>query len=78
MTTTLWKEIEALSREEKIELLAELKKSVGEAYFVLSDEQKAELDRRIEDMERNPDDEISYEEFKKEFGLHEAHSPAQS
>ncbi len=56
--------LEKLSNAERMALADELWESVDEEVrmdFVLTDAQKAELDRRIADYEANPDEVISWE-----------------
>ena len=59
-------EARRLSLEERIELLEELWESVEQEVgsCPLTPEQEAELDRRLEDMAKNPDDVVTWEEVK--------------
>ena len=61
--------LDKLSKSERIALADELWESVDEEVrmdFVLTDAQKAELDRRIADYEANPDDVIPWEQVRDE------------
>jgi len=55
--------IEKLSVEERIALVEELWDSIAEA-TPLSEPQRAELDRRLEEHKRNPDDVVPWEVVK--------------
>jgi len=55
--------IEKLSVEERITLVEELWDSIAEA-TPLSEPQRAELDRRLEEHKRNPDDVVPWEVVK--------------
>jgi len=61
--------LDKLSNEERIALADELWKSVDEETeidFQLTDVQKAELSRRITDLETNPADVVSWEQIRDE------------
>ena len=55
--------IEQLSVEERIGLVEEIWDSIAEA-TPLTEAQRAELDRRLEDHEANPDDVVPWEVIK--------------
>lgn len=55
--------IDRLSVEERIALVEDLWDSIAEE-TPLTDLQRAELDRRLEDHEANPDDVVSWEDVK--------------
>lgn len=56
MSTVTPEMIETLSAKQRLELLERLWDSLSEEDIPLTDAQRAELDRRLEDMERNPGD----------------------
>jgi putative addiction module component (TIGR02574 family) len=60
--------IEKLSIEEKLELANAIHESVAKEIenSPLTDAQKAELDRRISDMDANPDGDIPWETIRDE------------
>jgi len=53
-----------LSSAEKIQLAQDLWDSIDEDPYELSNEQKAELDRRLQDFRENPNTGIPWEEVK--------------
>ena len=55
--------IERLSVEERISLVEEIWDSIAEA-TPLTDAQRLELDRRLQDHKANPDDVVSWEVIK--------------
>ena len=57
-------EMERLSPEQKADLIDQLWASWDRESLQLSNAQRAELDRRLEDMKTNPDAELSWEELK--------------
>ena len=57
-------EMARLSPEQKADLIDQLWASWTQESLQLSDAQRAELDRRLEDMKTNPDEELSWEELK--------------
>lgn len=65
IATTL-KEIGTLSVEDRIYLVQAIWDSIADEqdYPDLTDSQKRELDKRIDDYERNPDQVITWEEIK--------------
>jgi putative addiction module component (TIGR02574 family) len=60
-----------LTAAERIELAQDLWDSLApeeiDAELPLDDEQRAELDRRLEDLERNPDSAIPWEQVRAEL-----------
>ena len=60
-----------LSVAERIQLVQDIWDSIAEVpeSLELSPEQKAELDRRLESLERNPDSAISWQELRTRIGL---------
>ena len=68
-TTELRKEAAALSLEDKIQLVEDLWDDIALAAddWPLTEAQKAELDRRIADFERNPNEGIPWEQAKAEI-----------
>jgi putative addiction module component (TIGR02574 family) len=60
-------QFENLSVAERLQLIGDLWESVSAspAALVLTPEQEEELDRRIDDFEKNPDDGIPWEEVRK-------------
>lgn len=63
--TTLLAEIMRLTPEERRELSDELNATVAEDEdFILTPEQKAEIDRRIEEHERDPSSAMPWEEVR--------------
>ena len=65
MTTTLWKEIEALDTEERMELVEKIQGTLAKDDFVLSDEQKTELRRRMDEMKNDSTPDVSWDEVKR-------------
>jgi putative addiction module component (TIGR02574 family) len=65
ITTTL-KQITALSIQDRIRLVQAILDSIAaeQDYLDLTDSQKQELDRRIDDYEANPDNVLTWEEVK--------------
>lgn len=66
MKAEILKEIEMLSIAERIELVQDIWDSVAQSDepFKLSDAQKIELDRRLHDLEENPDAGVPWEKVK--------------
>ena len=65
MNKARFKELFELSEEERIELGQELLDSAqADELPILTDEQKAEIDRRIEEHERDPSAAIPWEEVR--------------
>lgn len=66
MSSTTLEELRALSTAEKIQLVEDLWDLIVESDddIGLTDAQKAELDRRLEEHEKNPREGISLEEFR--------------
>jgi putative addiction module component (TIGR02574 family) len=60
-------EMARLSPEQKADLIDQLWASWDKESLELSDAQRAELDRRLEDLRTNPDDELSWEELKQQL-----------
>lgn len=65
ITTTL-NQIIALSIQDRIRLVQAILDSIAaeQDYLDLTDSQKQELDRRIDDYEANPDNVLTWEEVK--------------
>jgi putative addiction module component (TIGR02574 family) len=65
ITATL-KQINALSIQERIRLVQAILESIAveQSHPDLSESQKQELDRRIDNYEANPDDVLTWEEVK--------------
>lgn len=65
ITTTL-KQITALSIQDRIRLVQAILDSIAaeQDYLDLTDSQRQELDRRIDDYEANPDNVLTWEEVK--------------
>ena len=65
ITTTL-NQIMALSIQDRIRLVQSILDSIAaeQDYLDLTDSQKRELDRRIDDYEANPDNVLTWEEVK--------------
>jgi putative addiction module component (TIGR02574 family) len=70
-TTFSLAEILRLSIEERIQLAADIWDSVAAVpeAVSLTEEQREELDRRLAAYEKNPDDGIPWEQFRKQLGL---------
>jgi putative addiction module component (TIGR02574 family) len=70
-TTFPLAEILQLSVDERIQLAQDIWDSIAAVpeAIPLSDAQREELDRRLAAYERNPDEGIPWEEFRKQFGL---------
>ena len=66
MNTKILEQAKELSVEEQIELVEALWDSISERGGVppLTDAQRTELDRRIADLEKNPEDVVSWDEVK--------------
>jgi putative addiction module component (TIGR02574 family) len=62
--SNLRNEIGNLSAAEKFELLDELWESLEADELILSDAQRAELDHRIGQYERNPDEVVPWEQVR--------------
>ena len=64
----LWSELMKLTPEERIELVEDLWDSIAsDAVPPLTDEEKTELERRLEDHRRDPSTAITWEELKAEL-----------
>lgn len=57
-------DIETLSPSQRLELIEHLWDSLSEGDLRVSDELEAELDRRLDDLERNPNDAEQWEEVR--------------
>ncbi|ADW68816.1 addiction module protein [Granulicella tundricola] len=68
--STLPSQISDLSIAEKVELLGALWEDIEAHAPALSDEQEAELDRRVAEYERNPSDVIPWEQLRAELFKH--------
>ena len=68
-TTELRKEAAALSLAEKIQLVEDLWDDIALSSedWPLTEAQKAELNRRVEDFKRNPREGITWQEVKEEI-----------
>lgn len=66
MNTQILEQAKQLSIEEQLELVEALWDSIAEHDAVppITDDQRAELDRRIADHEANPDDVVPWDEVK--------------
>ena len=66
-TAQVFREMDALSKEERINFAMDVWQHAVEsgAYPDITDEQRAELDRRLDDLEAHPDDDVSWEEVKR-------------
>jgi putative addiction module component (TIGR02574 family) len=60
-------DIKALTPEERLTLLEEIWDSLEPEDVRLTEAQRAELDRRLDDLERNPDAGIPWEEVLKQI-----------
>jgi putative addiction module component (TIGR02574 family) len=61
----LWLELMKLTADERLELVQDLWDSIGsEALAPLTDEEKEELERRLEEHRRDPSTAITWEELK--------------
>jgi putative addiction module component (TIGR02574 family) len=72
MSTTLsLAEILQLSVDERIQLVQDIWDSIAAVpeAIRLTDAQRQELDRRLAEYEKNPDEGIPWEEFKNQLGL---------
>lgn len=67
MKTALVDEMVKLPAPERLELISALWDSLGEKDVPLTPAQVAELDRRLDDLARNPGDEMTWEEAKKQI-----------
>jgi putative addiction module component (TIGR02574 family) len=64
----LWSELMKLTPEERIELVEDLWDSIAsDAVPPLTDEEKNELERRLEDHRRDPSTAITWEQLKTEL-----------
>jgi len=68
MTTAIHNEIATLPVEEKLNLIAEIWSLIDADELEISDELKAELDRRLDTMERDSNRGIKLGEFKRRIG----------
>ena len=64
MTTTAWNIVASLSREQRLELLEKLWDSLAEEEIPITDELREELDRRLDDLDRNPDNSEPWEDLR--------------
>lgn len=66
MIETLGIDIERLSVDERLQLLGEIWDSVAASpdQLPLAEEQRQDLDRRLAEIERNPNDVVPWEEIK--------------
>jgi putative addiction module component (TIGR02574 family) len=64
-------EILQLSVDERIQLVQDIWDSIAAVpeAIQLSDAQRQELDRRLSEYEKNPDEGIPWEEFRNQLGL---------
>ena len=69
MSSNLSEEVKKLSIPERLALVEEIWDSIAEdnEYFELTDEQRQELDRRLESFRMNPSQGRTWEEIKAEF-----------
>jgi putative addiction module component (TIGR02574 family) len=69
MSSNLTEQAKKLSIPERLALVQEIWDSIAEdnEYFELTDEQRQELDRRIESFRANPSPGRTWEEIKGEF-----------
>lgn len=69
MSSNLSEEAKKLSVPERLALVEEIWDSIAEdtEYFALTDEQRQELDRRLESFRVNPSQGRTWEEIKAEF-----------
>jgi putative addiction module component (TIGR02574 family) len=67
MNATLKKELAALSHEEKAEVIDFLLPQIAGAEDEISPELMAELERRIEEDEANPEGRITLEDFRRRY-----------
>jgi len=64
----LWSELMKLTMDERLELVHDLWDSIGsDALPPFSDEEKNELERRLEDHRRDPSTAITWDELKAEL-----------
>ncbi|MDQ5844960.1 MAG: addiction module protein [Acidobacteriota bacterium] len=70
-TTFSFAQILELSVDERIQLAQDIWDSIAAMPEVLSltEEQREELDRRLASYEKNPDEGMPWEEFRKQLGL---------
>ena len=67
----LWSELMKLTPAERIDLVQDLWDSIAQDELPpLSDEEKEELDRRLEEHRRDPSTAITWEEFKARLASH--------
>jgi putative addiction module component (TIGR02574 family) len=64
MTTTAWNIVASLSREQRLELLEKLWDSLAAEEIPITDELREELDRRLDDLDQNPDDSEPWEDLR--------------
>ena len=69
MSSNLTEQAKKLSIPERLALVEEIWDSIAEEtnYFELTDEQRQELDRRLESFRANPSQGRTWEEIKAEF-----------
>lgn len=69
MSSNLSEEVKKLSIPERLALVEEIWDSIAEdnEYFELTDEQRQELDRRLDSFRVNPSQGRTWEEIKAEF-----------
>jgi putative addiction module component (TIGR02574 family) len=64
----LWSELMKLTTDERLELVQDLWDSIGsDSLPPLSDQEKDELERRLEDHRRDPSTAITWDELKAEL-----------
>jgi putative addiction module component (TIGR02574 family) len=67
----LWSELMKLTPAERIDLVQDLWDSIAQDELPpLSDEEKEELDRRLDEHRRDPSTAITWEEFKARLASH--------
>jgi putative addiction module component (TIGR02574 family) len=64
MKTELVEEMVKLPAPERLEMIGALWDSLNDGEVPLTKAQVAELDRRLDDMDKNPGDEMTWEEAK--------------
>jgi putative addiction module component (TIGR02574 family) len=58
-------DVAALTPEERLELIEKLWDSLEETHVPLSSQQQSELTRRLDDMAKNPNDQVTWEEVQR-------------
>ncbi len=64
MKTLTREDIDGMTEVEKLELIFELEKSLGESSVPLTPEQEAELDRRMEAFDNQAAEAVTWEAYK--------------